>query len=74
MRLALGVRIILGVLAQSLEDDEFFDLDLVGSDGGRERGEIFVDILDDDFGGFAGEDLIKHISAAHITIRMISRL
>ena len=58
MRLAFGVRVVFGVFAQPLVDDEFVQLDLTTAYIVAHGTEILVDSLNDDLGGFTRKDLI----------------
>src|SRR5258707_10517280 len=61
VRLAFRVGIVLGVFTQSLVDDELVELDLTTAYIVADGGEILVDALNDDLGGFPRKDLIQHV-------------
>jgi hypothetical protein len=71
MGLTFGIGVVLGVLAQSLVDDELVQLDLAGAHIIAHGSEILVDALDDDLCGFARKDLIQHVLRDRLRQRTI---
>ena len=61
MRLAFSVRIVFGIFAQPLVDDELVELDLTAAYVVADGIEILVDSLDDDLGSFTRKNLIQHV-------------
>lgn len=60
MRLRLFVRVVFWVLSQSLEDDKVVQWDSAITDSLAKGGEKVVDLLDGDFGGLSGENLLQN--------------
>jgi hypothetical protein len=60
VRLRLFVRVVFWVLSQSLEDDKVVQRDSAITHSFAKGGEKVVDLLDGDFGGLSGENLLQN--------------